>query len=116
MKCRLDRTQKDAQMQTHKNKTPIPPNFWTRWLRFVVLCVGGFGLFLVFAPQLTRQGLSLLFYTNAQTIGGFGAEAERYIELVHAVLGAVMFGWAVALWLVVDRFFARGESFRPLAP
>lgn len=96
-------------MSTQLDFLTAPSIFWTRWLRVVVLCVAAFGLLLVLAPQLTRQGFSLLLYADTQSIGAFGAEATRYIELVHAVLGAVIFGWAIALWLVTNRFFARGE-------
>lgn len=67
-----------------------------------------FGLVLVFAPGLARDGFSLLVYSDAQRIADFGPHAIDYIELAHAVLGAVMFGWGVALALIVRRLFARG--------
>lgn len=67
-----------------------------------------FGLVLVVAPGFARQGFSLLVYGDPQRIATFGAEAAQYIALVHAVLGAVMFGWGLALLLVVRGPFARG--------
>jgi hypothetical protein len=67
-----------------------------------------FGLFLVMAPGFTRQGFSLLVYADTGRIATFGADAVAYIALVHAVLGGVMFGWGVALLLVVRGLFARG--------
>ena len=88
--------------------TEIPSKFWVRWLVAVIFGVMAFGLILVLAPSLTRQGFSLLVYSDAERIAAFGTEAVAYISLVHAVLGAVMFGWAVALLLVVRGLFARG--------
>jgi len=75
--------------------------FWLTWLRVATLGVIAFGLFLVVAPALSRQGFSLMVYSSADRIGGFGSAAADYIELVHAVMGAVMVGWGVALLLVL---------------
>lgn len=86
----------------------MPSAFWLRWLLTVTFGVMVFGLSLVVAPGFAREGFSLLVYGDTQKIAAFGAEAVAYISLVHAVLGAVMFGWGVALWLVVRGPFARG--------
>lgn len=67
-----------------------------------------FGLALALAPTLARKGFSLLVYASADRIAAFGAQAEAYISLVHAVLGAVLFGWGVALLFVVNGLFSRG--------
>lgn len=88
----------------------IPSTFWLRWLLAVTLGVMVFGLVLVLAPSLTRQGFSLLVYADTERIATFGADAVAYIALVHAVLGGVMFGWGVALLFVVRGLFARGAS------
>ena len=82
----------------------VPPQVPERWYRWLVAVAGGvaaFGLALVVAPSLARQGFSLLAYGSADRIGGYGDAAADYIELVHAVLGAVMVGWGVALLLIV---------------
>jgi hypothetical protein len=68
-----------------------------------------FGLTLVFAPALARQGFSLLAYSDQDRIASFGQEAARYISLAHAVLGGVMFGWGVALAAAVHSVFATGH-------
>ena len=68
-----------------------------------------FGLALVVAPALARQGFSLLVYSDQDRIASFGQEAARYISLAHAVLGGVMFGWGVALALVIRSVFAKGH-------
>jgi len=86
----------------------IPSAFWVRWLVVVTLGVMVFGLMLVLAPGLAREGFSLLVYGDGQQIATFGARAAEYIGLVHAVLGAVMFGWGIALLVVVRGLFARG--------
>jgi hypothetical protein len=67
-----------------------------------------FGATLVIAPDFARQGFSLLVYADHQRIDLFGTQAGTYIALVHAVLGSVLFGWGLALWLVVRGPFARG--------
>ena len=67
-----------------------------------------FGLALVLAPGLSRQGFSLLVYSDQDRISLFGQEAARYISLAHAVLGGVMFGWGIALVAVVRTLFASG--------
>lgn len=86
----------------------LPSTFWLRWLLAVTLGVMAFGLVLVVAPNLARQGFSLLIYANTEHITSFGANAVAYISLLHAVLGSVMFGWGVALLFVVRGLFARG--------
>jgi hypothetical protein len=81
--------------------------FWYRWLVAVTVGMMAFGLFMVLAPGLTRQGFSLMVYADADRIGEFGARAADYIELVHAVMGAVMFGWGTAMLLVLRGPFRR---------
>jgi uncharacterized membrane protein YhaH (DUF805 family) len=85
-----------------------PSPFWSACLLAVTVGVMLFGLALVFAPGLSRQGFSLLVYADTERIAGFGPHPVAYIELVHAVLGAVMFGWGVALAFIIRRLFARG--------
>ncbi len=75
--------------------------FWLAWLRIATVFMIAFGLFLVIAPALSRQGFSLMVYSSADRIGGFGPAAADYIELAHAVMGAVMVGWGVALLMVL---------------
>jgi hypothetical protein len=86
-----------------------PSALWVGWLAAVSAGVMLFGLALVVAPAAARQGFSWLLYADAQRISSFGEDAVRYIELANAVLGAVMFGWGVALLLVVRGPFARGS-------
>jgi len=74
----------------------------------VTIGVMVFGLLLVVAPRFARESFSLLVYGDTKKIAAFGSEAVEYIALVHAVLGAVMFGWGLALLLVVRGLFARG--------
>jgi hypothetical protein len=82
--------------------------FWQRWLIAVTLGVALFGLTLVIAPALGRQVFGLLIYRSPSGIAELGGSATPYISLVHGVLGAVMFGWAAALLLVVLGPFRRG--------
>jgi hypothetical protein len=85
-----------------------PSSFWSSWLLVVTLGVMVFGLALVLAPGLMRKGFSLLAYADTERIATFGAQAVAYISLMHAVLGAVMFGWGLALFFIVRGLFSRG--------
>ena len=91
------------------HQSSSPPLFWTNWLLVTSAGVMVFGLTLVFAPALARQGFSLLAYSDQDRIASFGQEAARYISLAHAVLGGVMFGWGVALAAAVHSVFATGH-------
>jgi hypothetical protein len=88
---------------------PLPSPFWIRWLLVASALVVGFGLTLVLAPTWTRQAFSLMLYASASQTEAFGPEAMRYLELVHAVLGAVLAGWGVALWYASKTLVAAGS-------
>ena len=75
--------------------------FWLTWLAVVTVGVIAFGLLLVVAPEVGRQGFSLLVFSSADRISEFGSEAASYIDLAHAVMGSVMIGWGTALLLVL---------------
>jgi hypothetical protein len=75
--------------------------FWHRWLVVVTLGLMAFSLSMVLAPGLTRQIFGLLIYASPEGINAFGGGAVAYISLVHAVLGAVMFGWGAAMLFLV---------------
>lgn len=88
---------------------PALSGFWIRWLLAACIGVIAFGLVLVLAPGLARQGFAWLLYAAPGRIDAFGADAVRYIGLAHAVIGGVMVGWGVALFQVVRLLLARGE-------
>lgn len=79
------------------------------WLLFVCGFVVVFGLVLVVVPKLTRQGFSLLIYGNPSAIDAFGEEAARYTSLSHAVIGGVMVGWGVAMFIVTRTWISRSS-------
>jgi hypothetical protein len=89
--------------------TRQPSSFWINWLLAVSAGVMVFGLLLVLAPTLTRQGFSLLVYTSPTQIDSFGAEQVRYVSLTHAVIGGVMVGWGTALFYVTKALLAGGS-------
>ena len=82
-------------------------NFWYRWLVAVTIGLMVFGLAMVVAPGLVRRGFSLMIYSSADHIGAFGQGPSDYVELAHAVMGSVMFGWGTALLLVLRGPFRR---------
>lgn len=87
---------------------PIPP-FWFRWLQGVTAGTILFGLALACLPELTRQGFSLLLYGTAGALTAFGPAVQPYLTLAHSVMGSVMVGWGLALWLTLHGPFRRGE-------
>ena len=84
--------------------------FWWRILVGVTAALMLFGLALVVMPNLALQGFSLLIYGASAHLNTFGAEAVAYISLVHAVLGAVMFGWGVMFMFLALGPLRRGSS------
>lgn len=87
-----------------------PSLLWVDWLLVVSVGVVLFGLVPVVAPELARQGFSLLAFADSQRLGAFGESAVHYISLAHAVLGGVMVGWGAAIFLVVRGPFAAGAA------
>jgi len=85
------------------------PVFWWRWLVVVTLGVMVFGLSMVVAPDLIRGFFGLLVFSSSAGLDAFGGPANEYIMMVHAVLGAVMFGWGVALLFVLFGPFRSGS-------
>lgn len=92
----------------HPSSRPAP--LWVTWLSVVSAGVMAFGLLLVVAPTLAARGFSLLIYGDAGHLASFGPEPARYVTLAHAVLGATMLGWGLALLLVTRRLLARGSK------
>jgi len=69
------------------------------------------GLAMVLLPGVTLQAFGLMIYRDAAAMPAqFPPEALRYIQLVHAVLGATIVGWAVLIGGVVVGALRRGES------
>lgn len=85
-------------------------DFWMGWLTVVVAGTLVFGLAMVALPGVTRSGFNLMLYGAAAGHADFGPEAVRYVNLAHAVMGAVMVGWSAALLWVVRGPLRRGEA------
>ena len=87
------------------------PSFWIRWLYVVVLGVMLFGASMFIAPTAIRQFLSALIYSSPDQIeAAYSADANDYIMLVHGVLGTTLFGWGVAMFLILRGPFSQGRS------
>lgn len=69
-----------------------------------------FGLVLVVMPGMTLQAFSLMVYASTSHLNSFGSEPVAYISLVHAVLGAVMFGWGVVFMFLTLGPIRRGSK------
>jgi hypothetical protein len=67
------------------SENAAPRKLWLNWLTAVSTGVIAFGLLLVLAQDLARQGFSLLVYAEPTLIDSFGDEQVRYVSLAHAV-------------------------------
>lgn len=81
--------------------------FWHGWLMVMSAAVMVFGSLMMLAPELTRNLFSVLLYSASGRIDGLDPEAVRYITLAHGVLGAVMFAWGLAIFLILSGVFRR---------
>lgn len=88
---------------------PASRNFWLRWLTLACCGVIVFGAVMVVAPTLTRQGFAWLLHGAPSALDAFGPQPVRYLGLAHAVIGAVMIGWGVALLQVTRTLIAAGD-------
>ncbi|MCZ8130103.1 MAG: hypothetical protein O9284_02210 [Steroidobacteraceae bacterium] len=78
-----------------------------RALAAAIVGLGLFGAALVATPGPMREFFSWIAYGSPERVAGFGPDAVAYVELVHAILGAMTFGWAVTLLGVVGWLWAR---------
>jgi hypothetical protein len=83
--------------------------FWWRWLVAVTVGVMVFGLSMVVLPDLTRQLFGLVVFSSSEGIDTLGGPAVAYTTFVHGVIGAVMFGWGVAMLFIVLGPFRRAS-------
>ncbi len=96
-------------MNTQNVQLSLPSLFWWRWLIAATVFVLAFSAAMVLMPGPVQRIFSLLFYYSPEGINAFGAPAVALAMLLQGVLGAVMFGWGVALLLVLLGPFRRGS-------
>ena len=96
-------------MNTQNAQLTAPSLFWWRWLIVTTVVVLIFSSAMVVMPGPVMRMFSLLYYSSPESIATFGAPAVAFIMLLQGVLGAVMFGWSVALLLVLLGSFRRGS-------
>lgn len=74
---------------------------WTTYLSVVTVGVICFGAALVLAPDVGSALFGTLVYGRSGFPAEFTDEALAYVQLSHAVIGAMMVGWfGLALWVV----------------
>ena len=96
-------------MNTQNAQLTAPSPFWWRWLIVTTVVVLIFSIAMVVIPEPVQRLFSLVYYSSPERIDAFGAPAVAFIMLLQGVLGAVMFGWGVALLLVLLGSFRRGS-------
>lgn len=75
----------------------------------LVAAMVSMGLAPLLAPELALQGMSLLVFLSPGVLRRLGAPVLDYLFFVHAVMGAIMTGWAALLLPVVRGPYARGS-------
>lgn len=70
-----------------------------QWL--AIGLAGAFGLFLIAAPEAGLALFAWVSYGRLPPIAELPPVAHPYLMFMHGVLGAVMFGWAVLMGLVL---------------
>ena len=83
--------------------------FWWRWLIAATTVVAVFGAGLLLLPAPMQQVLGALYFPAPASPPTLDARAASYVMFTAAVLGAVMIGWAVMMFLVLLGPFRRGE-------
>lgn len=83
--------------------------FWYRWLIVVTAGTALFGLEFVILPDAIHSLYSFLLFgtTDARSILG---ENYQFVTFVYGVLGAVLFGWAISLLIILLNGFRKGQS------
>jgi hypothetical protein len=78
-------------------KLKTPSALWDDSLKLATVIVAVTGLFFVaFGPATQELSKRLIYGTAPDPV--VGVEALMNTRFVYDVLGAVMFGWALALW------------------
>jgi hypothetical protein len=86
------------------------PRFWYRWLVVATVGLMAFGIAMVVAPGIAKFGFSALIYTDGHFIStSFSPQANGYVALVHGVLGAVLVGWGLQIFLVIKGPFLKAQ-------
>jgi hypothetical protein len=89
-------------------KSKTPKTFWDNVLRAATVMVGASGLLFIGLGPTTEELFKRLIYGTAPN-PVVGVEALRYTRFVYGVLGAVVFGWALALWFIVTGPFRKRQ-------
>jgi hypothetical protein len=80
---------------------------WQLWIAAASIAVGFFGLALAVIPALGTWLFGWLLFGSPSALTALGSTADAYLRLAHGVLGAVMFGWAIALLMLALGPFGR---------
>jgi hypothetical protein len=67
--------------------------------------LAAFGAALVLLPDPVARLFGWIAYGSADRVAAFGPDAVAYIQLVHAILGAMTVGWALTMLAVVAWFW-----------
>ena len=73
-------------------------------LAAVALGFALFGAALVLLPEPVTSLFAWIVYGSADRVAAFGPDAVAYVQLVHAILGAVTVGWALTMLAVIAWF------------
>jgi hypothetical protein len=98
-------------MPTRTDAPPEVPMIWRGWLLAVACGVIALSLLLLLAPSAGGFLFDAIYLATLTPQADYSPSAMAYIQFVNGVLGAVMIGWMVAIVLLVQGPFRRGERF-----
>jgi len=92
------------------NVNSVPKKMWCDWLSAAIIGVALFSLVLVGFPSLTQELFDWIAFLDNPPTPVKDPEVVKYLSFVYGVLGAVMLGWSVVLFYVVQGPFRAGEK------
>ncbi|TAF06639.1 MAG: hypothetical protein EAZ77_11865 [Nostocales cyanobacterium] len=83
--------------------------FWWYWLIITTCGLTIFSLSLVIFPDFMQSVFNAIFFSTSQAQTTFSEVANSYIKFICGLLGAVMIGWSVTLFLILAGPFRRRQ-------
>lgn len=76
---------------------------WYLVLKLVCAFTAIFGVSMALAPGFTQALFGIIIFSNPAQFETFNPQATAYIALTHAVMGSVMVGWSVLMYMLVHQ-------------
>lgn len=91
------------------NSSLSKQSFWAKWLVVTYAVFILFGLSMVIFPNLTAQLFSFILFSNSKEIVKWNDEIVAYVQLIHAILGAVIAALASLMLMLASGWISGTE-------